>query len=57
MKKNDAPDYKNNPTSVSVTLYDMQGDPVSMSVIKSLTEHAEALARSVKSLAIDVKAL
>jgi len=57
-KKKDVrpPDYKSNPTSVSITIYDIQGDPISPSVERMLSQFAEVWIKEngFNSLAISV---
>jgi hypothetical protein len=35
------PDYKSKPTSVSITIYDIQGDPISPRIETFLSQFAE----------------
>jgi hypothetical protein len=57
-KKKDVslPKYRSNPSAISVTIYDLQGDPISEKVERALVQYAEAYVRDygANSLAISV---
>lgn len=56
-KSTEAPDYRNNPTGFSVTVYDIQGDPISPEIQATIVSFIENLVKGskVNSLAIDVR--
>lgn len=46
--------YKNRPRSVSITVYDIQGSPISEDVVNRIVSHAE---ESIKGSNIDTLAI
>lgn len=50
------PEYKSNPSSLSVTVYDLQGDPLSTDLAARIEQTVQALVSEsgVQSLAINV---
>jgi len=55
-KTNNWTAYKNRPRSVSITVYDVQGSPISDDVVNRIISHAEESIKgsTINSLAISV---
>lgn len=55
-KQMEKPEYTQNPRGLSVTVYDIQGDPISPAIAKSIEAQVESIVKGsgVGSLAIAV---